>query len=60
MATILNTNRVYSNLVEQCWYKKRMMIARWSETLIKVSRTLLEEERSKFTVGVSERFEDKD
>ena len=37
-----------------------MMTVRQSETLMKISRTLLEKKRSEFIVDIPEKFEDKD
>jgi len=51
VAAILNTNRVYSNLAEHHWYKRRIIIVRWSETLIEIPRTLLKEEGKEYIVG---------
>jgi len=38
MTTILNTTKIHSNLVEQCWHNQGMVVTRWSETLIEVSK----------------------
>ena len=54
MVIVLNTKKVYSNLTEQYWYKERIMIARWSETLMEITGTLLEKERREFTVSAWE------
>lgn len=54
MVIVLNTKKVYSNLAEQYWYKERIMIARWSETLMEITGTLLEKERREFTVSAWE------
>ena len=35
VVTILNTKRIYFNLVEQCWHKGEIIVGRWSETLLK-------------------------
>lgn len=32
---------------------------KWLETLMKISRTLLEEKEKKFTVSISEKFKDR-
>ena len=53
MVTILNTNRVHFNLAaEQYQHKEKIMIARQLETLMDVTRTLLEEERREFTISI--------
>jgi len=33
-------SKLYSNLLEQHWYNQRIIIAKWLETLIKISRIL--------------------
>jgi len=49
IVTILNTKGVYSNLTEQYWHKKRVMTVRWSETLMKTTKILLEKEKREST-----------
>ena len=44
-----NYFKYYSNLTKQCWYNQRIMVSRWSETLMEVSKRSAKKEK-RFTV----------
>ena len=59
MVTILNTNKVHSDLAEQYWHKKRIIIPKWSRTLIETSQNLLEEKKRKFIMSTLKGLENR-
>jgi len=53
--TSLNVTKVYFNLVKQCWYNQGIMISKWLETLIKVSKRSAKKERKLIAVILSKK-----